>query len=65
MARATFEYEELLADLAERRRQLAAISRERDGLASQLRIANEALEAEQHIGQQPEVVEFSTASAAR
>ena len=65
MARATFDYEELLADLAERRRQLAAISRERDGLASKLRIANEALEAEQnaHYGAYRQMVKLERARA--
>jgi ATP/maltotriose-dependent transcriptional regulator MalT len=47
MARAEFDYEELVADLAERRRQLAAVARERDGLANEVRLAREALEAEQ------------------
>ena len=48
MASSTYGYEELLADLAQRRRQLAALRREYDDLKAKLQISGEAVEAEQN-----------------
>jgi DNA-binding CsgD family transcriptional regulator len=48
MASGTDEYEELLADLAQPRRQLGALRREYDDLKAKLLIAEEVVEAEQN-----------------
>ena len=47
MGKGTFDYEELLVDVTERRRQLAELVMERDRLVEELRLAKEALETEQ------------------